>query len=178
MRAGAGFTEPVMPAAGASSALRRALHTSSSRWLKPRCSNVTIPWSGRDFDSRAATTSDSPCRVSPANMGAGNVDLLEAEVGDGRAVRGLEHRDADEQAEGEEAVHERTPELGAGRVLGVEVEARRVQRHGGEEDVVGLGDRAGERVRHDEADGQLLEPPSVMRRVHSDGLLVLVGSGL
>ena len=57
-------------------------------------------------------------------MGAGNVDLLEAEVGDGRAVRGLEHRDADEQAEGEEAVHERPAELGAGRVLGVEVEAR------------------------------------------------------
>ena len=26
---------------------------------------------------------------------------------------------------------------------------------------------AGERVRHDEADGELLEPPSVMRRLHS-----------
>ena len=79
----------------------------------------------------------------------------------------------DQQPEGEQAVHERLAELGAGGVLGVEVQPRRVHRHGGEEHVVGLGDRAGERVRHDEADGQVLEPPTVMRRLHS-GLLVLV----
>ena len=78
----------------------------------------------------------------------------------------------DEQPEREQAVDQRLAELGARRVLRVEVEARGVQRHRREEHVVGLGDRARERVRHDEPDGQLLEPPAVMRRLHGRGLLV------
>ena len=55
--------------------------------------------------------------------------LVEPEVGDGRAVRRLEHRDPDQEPEGEEAVDERLTELGARGVLGVEVEARRVHGH-------------------------------------------------
>ena len=40
-------------------ALRRQRQTSSSPWLKPRCSMVTMPVPGRDLDSRLATTSVS-----------------------------------------------------------------------------------------------------------------------
>ena len=60
MRAGRGVPRRLAHAGRrCMSALRRARHTSSSRWLKPRCSNVTMPCSGRDFDARAATTSVS-----------------------------------------------------------------------------------------------------------------------
>lgn len=40
-------------------ALRRQRTTSSPRWLWPRCSKVTMPASGREPDSRRATTSVS-----------------------------------------------------------------------------------------------------------------------
>src|SRR5262249_26113642 len=64
-------------------------------------------------------------------------------------------------------------ELRARGVLVVEVDASRVHRHRREEDVVGLGDRAGERVLHDESDRQLFEPLAVMRRGHDgDGSMV------
>ena len=54
------------------SPVRRQRHTSSSRWLWARCSNTTIPASGRDFDARASTTSVSTRTVSPGKTGAGN----------------------------------------------------------------------------------------------------------
>ena len=68
--------------------------------------------------------------------------------------------------DGEHRVHEWLAELGGGRVLVVEVHLRRIHRHRREDDVVGLGDGPRERVRHDGADGQFLEPPTVMRLLH------------
>jgi sulfur carrier protein ThiS len=98
-----------------------------------------------------------------AEHGGGEGDLLEPEVRNGRAVGGLEHRHADEQREGEHAVHEGLAELGLfRRVLVVEVQPRRVQRERRHEHVVRLGDGARQRVRDDVADAQVLEPAAVM----------------
>src|SRR5690242_3786642 len=52
-------------------AARTAMQTVSSRWLRPRCSNVTMPVPGRDRDRRASMTSVTTWMVSPANTGAG-----------------------------------------------------------------------------------------------------------
>ena len=52
-------------------AARTATQTVSSRWLRPWCSNVTMPASGRDRDRRASRTSVTTWMVSPANTGAG-----------------------------------------------------------------------------------------------------------
>src|SRR5262249_9502630 len=49
----------------------RQYTTSSSRWLNPRCSKVTMPWVGRDLLSRIATTLVSVRNVSPAKTGRG-----------------------------------------------------------------------------------------------------------
>ena len=48
-------------------------HTSSSRWLKLRCAQVTIPALGRELLSRTAMHSLSLRKVSPANTGLGNL---------------------------------------------------------------------------------------------------------
>src|SRR5580704_2519935 len=47
--------------------------TSSSCWLYPRCSNHTMPASGRLWDSRLRRIVDSARSVSPWNTGAGKV---------------------------------------------------------------------------------------------------------
>src|SRR4029079_15297820 len=54
------------------SAERLHLHTSSFRWLKLRCSQVTMPPLGRDLLSRTSIHSLSLRNVSPTNTGAGN----------------------------------------------------------------------------------------------------------
>ena len=150
-----------------------AWHTSSSRWLKPRCSNVTMPWSGRDFDSRAATTSDSPWRVSPANIGAGNATSSNPRLATVVPCVVSSTEMPTSRPRVKRLLTSGRPNSVPAAYSASRWSARRVQRHGGEEHVVGLGDRAGERVRHDEADGQLLEPPSVMRRLHSGRLLLV-----
>ena len=53
------------------SAVRSVVHTTSSLWLSIRCSNVTIPASGRDFESLSAITSVSARSVSPMKTGLG-----------------------------------------------------------------------------------------------------------
>ena len=58
-----------------SSAVRVHSHTSSSRWLKLRWAQVTIPALGRDLLSRTARHSVSLRSVSPANTGLGNTNL-------------------------------------------------------------------------------------------------------
>ena len=75
-----------------SSAVRVHSHTSSSRWLKLRCAQVTMPALGRDLLSRTAMHSLSLRSVSPANTGLGKIELVVAEVGDERAERGVVRR--------------------------------------------------------------------------------------
>ena len=58
-----------------SSAVRVHSHTSSSRWLKLRCAQVTIPAFGRDLLSRSAMHSLSLRSVSPAKTGLGKTSL-------------------------------------------------------------------------------------------------------
>ena len=58
-----------------SSAERVHLHTSSPRWLKLRCSQVTMPALGRDLLSRTSRHSLSLRSVSPTNTGAGKISL-------------------------------------------------------------------------------------------------------
>jgi hypothetical protein len=53
------------------SAVRSQVQTISSRWLSRRCSNVTIPASGRELESLRAITSVSARSVSPMNTGLG-----------------------------------------------------------------------------------------------------------
>ncbi len=80
-------------------ALRRARHTSSSRWLNAWWSNVTIPAPGRDVDGRLATTFGVRVdRVADEHRNRKH-DLFEAEVRDGGAVGRLQHRHPDEQSE-------------------------------------------------------------------------------
>src|SRR6185437_16013024 len=57
------------------SAVRVHSHTSSSRWLKLRCAQVTMPALGRDLLSRTAMHSLSLRSVSPANTGLGKTNL-------------------------------------------------------------------------------------------------------
>src|SRR4029453_9717850 len=52
-------------------AVRSITQTSSSRWLYMRCSKVTMPASGRDFESLRPTTSVSARSVSPMKTGLG-----------------------------------------------------------------------------------------------------------
>ena len=58
-----------------SSAERVHLHTSSPRWLKLRCSQVTIPAFGRDLLSRTSRHSLSLRSVSPTKTGEGKISL-------------------------------------------------------------------------------------------------------
>src|SRR5690606_33823429 len=51
--------------------LRLQCATSSSRWLKARCAKTTMPFCGRDFDSRTSSTSVWKRKVSPWNTGFG-----------------------------------------------------------------------------------------------------------
>ena len=57
------------------SAVRVHSQTSSPRWLKLRCAQVTIPALGRDLLSRTARHSLSLRSVSPANTGLGKTSL-------------------------------------------------------------------------------------------------------
>ena len=78
------FLHPVRPVAGHEeegaqlhawrrciNAVRSITQTSSSRWLSMRCWKVTIPASGRDYESLSASTSVSALSVSPTNTGLG-----------------------------------------------------------------------------------------------------------
>src|SRR6185503_2668335 len=57
------------------SAVRVISHTSSPRWLKARCAQVTIPALGRDLLSRSSRHSLSQRSVSPAKTGLGSRTL-------------------------------------------------------------------------------------------------------
>ena len=88
-----------------SSSARRAgrTQTTSSRWLKPLCSKVTIPCVGRDLLSRSCDH-----RRLRADRVAGEDrlrkgDFLPAEIADRRAERGVLHRKADDEPEREDA---------------------------------------------------------------------------
>ena len=78
-------------------------HTSSSRWLKLRCAQVTMPALGRDLLSRSATHSLSLRKRIAREYRVWEDELVVAEVGDERAERRVVDADADHQAEGEAA---------------------------------------------------------------------------
>ena len=82
--------------------------------------------------------------------------FVPAEIGDG-VHRQVGHRLAGDQREREARVHERLFELGLARVLRVEVNRVGVHRQAREPDVVGLSDRAPERMLVDVADLEVLE---------------------
>ena len=121
--------------------LRSNSITVSPRWLTPRVRTSTIPWPGRDLESRTRSTSVSACSVSPAKTGRRQRDLLPAEVRDG-VLGGVLHAQPVHEREREEAVHERLAELRLRRVLGVEVDLVRVVRDAREPEVVGVQHRA------------------------------------
>src|SRR5437870_3362954 len=70
--------------------------------------------------------------------GLRKLQLLEAEVADGRAECRLAHRQAHDDAEREDAVHERLAELCLRRGVKVHVQRLRVHRETREQDVVRL----------------------------------------
>src|SRR5215216_4955378 len=78
----------------------------------------------------------------------------------------FEGDDAADEAEGEEAVDQRTAELGRSRELVIEMQRLGVERERREQHVVGLGHRARERVLYHEADGELLVPLAAMGSCH------------
>src|SRR5262245_27690261 len=103
--------------------------------------------------------------------GLRELHLLEPEVADRRAERRLSHREADRNAEREEAVDQRLAELGLRRRVEVDVQRLWVHRQAREPYVVGLGDSAPRLVPERLSDRELLEvlsghefPPLGVRR--------------
>ena len=86
-----------------SSAVRVHSHTSSSRWLKLRCAQVTMPGIGPRlaFAQRRCIRVSLRKRVAGEDR-VGEDQLVVAEVGDERAERRVGDADPDHQAEGEE----------------------------------------------------------------------------
>ena len=64
----------------------------SPRWLKLRCSQVTMPALGRDLLSRSATHSLSMRKRVADEHRLGEAHFVVAEVGDERAERGVGDR--------------------------------------------------------------------------------------
>ena len=108
---------------------------------------------------RLALLDDLRLRVDRVAVKEGlrELDPVEPEVAHGGAERGLADGEPDGDAEREDAVDERLPELRLGRRVEVDVQGLRVHGEAGEEDVVGLGDRAARLVAKHLAHQQLLE---------------------
>jgi hypothetical protein len=87
----------------------------------------------------------------------GELHLVHAEIGDGGAERRVVHRDADHQAQGEDAVDDALAELGLRRELLVDMERLDVHGERAEQDIVHFRDRARPRMVEHPADGKFLE---------------------
>ena len=74
----------------------------------------------------------------PGEHRLGKTHLVPTQVADRGAQRGVAHRNAHHQPEREHAVHQGLAELGCLGILGIQVDRRRVVRHGAEDDVVGF----------------------------------------
>ena len=139
------------------SATRRQEQTISLRWFSPSCSKVTIPCVGRDFESRKA----DHCRLR-ADRVAGEDrlwkgDFLPAEIADRRAERGVLHRKAHDEPEGEDGIDQRLPEFGRLGVFVVDVDRRRIIGQRREQDVVHVGHRAPDLVDESLTDREFLK---------------------
>ena len=142
----------------ASKAVRRQRATSSPRWLKLLCSKVTIPALGRDLDSRERRHFGFAAqRVADEHRG-GECQLVVAEVGDERAQGGVADADPDHQPEGEDRIDQRPAEFRGGGDFMVEVQRLGIVGQRRDEDIVGLGDGAGDGM------GDACRRPAIRRR--------------
>src|SRR5271170_6256568 len=98
-------------------------------------------------------------------------DVGHAEIGDGRADRGVVDGNADHQPEREQRIHQRPAPFGLGGAkMGVDMQRLRVQRHVREQHVVHLGDGAGQAVAKVLADREVLEIEAAARMAKGSGL--------
>src|SRR5699024_8232090 len=104
-------------------------------------------------------------------------DLPEAEVRHEGALAELGDGCADDGGEGEHRVHQALPELGGAAPGGVEVEGLRVHGHGGEQDVVRLGEGAAGAVLVDRADLQLVRVQAALHDAGPAGVGVVRAHG-
>ena len=92
-------------------------------------------------------------------QGVWEADVIPAKVRDGGAQRGFCHRDADHQRQGETGIYQPLAVFGFGAaVFLVQMKLGGIVGHGGEEHVVGFGDRAADRVVEFHPDFQFVEP--------------------
>ena len=84
-------------------------------------------------------------------------ELVVAEVRDKRSERRVVDADPDHQPEGEDRIDQRLAELRSGRGLMVDVQRLRIVGEGGDQQVVGLGDRPRDRMLYAVADLPLVE---------------------
>ena len=132
-------------------------HTSSSRWLKLRCAQVTMPALVRDLLSRSAMHSVSlPQRIAGEHR-IGEDQLVVAEVGDQRSERGVGDADPDHQAESIDRIDQWFAEFGLSSGFVIEVQRLRIMGQRGDQDIVGLGDGAGQGMGDAVADLPLVE---------------------
>ena len=140
-----------------SKAVRVHSHTSSPRWLKLRCAQVTMPALGRDLLSRTRDAFALGAQRVADEHRVGKDQFVVAEVGDQRAERGVGDADPDHQPEGEDRIDQRLAEFGRRGDFMVEVQRLRIVGQRRDQHIVGLGDRAGERVGDPVADLPLFE---------------------
>src|SRR5580700_11431117 len=111
-----------------------------------------------------------PDRVA-LKQGRRKRNIRHAEIGDGRADRGVVDGNADHQPEREQGIHDRPPPFGFGRAkMRVDMQRLRVQRHVGEQHVVHLGDGARQPVAEHLADRKALKVKAATRMAKSSGL--------
>ena len=139
------------------SAWRVHCATVSPRWLMAMWLNSTMPASGRDLLSRRLSTVVCTLQRVAVEHRLGEAHVGHAEIGDGGAERRVVHRDADHQAEREQAVDDALAELGLGGELLVEVQGLHVHGQRAEQHVVHFSDRARPGMVEHPADGEFLE---------------------
>ena len=132
-------------------------HTSSPRWLKLRWAQVTMPAFGRDLLSRTLDAFAFGTKRVADEDRLGKDELVVAEVRDERAERRVVDADADHQSEGEDGIDQRLAELGLRRRFMVDVQRLRIMGEGGNQQIVGLGHRARDRMLDAVADRPLIE---------------------
>ena len=126
-------------------AWRRHSATTSPRWLMALCRNSTMPASGRERRLALGEHLRRHMEGIAVEHGLGKPHVGHAEVADGGAERGVVDRDADHQAQREQAVDQRLAPLGLGREVMVDVQRLRVVGEAGEQRVVHLRDGAPDR---------------------------------
>jgi hypothetical protein len=131
--------------------------TSSSRWLKQRCSNVIRPASARDLLSALLDHGGGGAQGVAVKHRLREAHVGHAEVRDGGAERGVADRDADHQPEREQAVHDALPELGLLANSWSRCSGCGLWVSAAEQDVVVLAHGAPQRVLEHLADLELLE---------------------